>query len=212
MEIETYSSMENIHTKDQQDSTPMLSKVLRELVETVLLAVVIFVAVNIVTARFRIEGDSMLNSFKDGQYIVVNRLAYKFHAPERGDVVVFIPSVSTTTTFWENILGRPGQTDYIKRVVATPGDIVEINAGKLYINGIKKSGPYLREPMMVTETQQWQLEADQYLVLGDNRNFSKDSRTLNIGPVTIQQILGQVSAVYFPFRDAHIVRPETYQN
>ena len=90
MGIETYSSMENIHTKDQQDSTPMLSKVLRELVETVLLAVVIFVAVNIVTARFRIEGDSMLNSFKDGQYIVVNRLAYKFHTPKRGDVVVFL--------------------------------------------------------------------------------------------------------------------------
>ena len=204
--------MENIRTKDQQDSTPMLPKVLRELVETILLAFAIFVTVNIITARFKIEGDSMLKSFKDGQYIVVNRLAYKFHASERGDVVVFIPSVSTTTTFWENILGRPGQTDYIKRVVATPGDIVEINAGKLYINGIKKSEPYLREPMMVTETQQWQLEADQYLVLGDNRNFSKDSRTLRIGPVTIQQILGQVSAVYFPFRDAHIVRPETYQN
>ena len=204
--------MENIRTKDQQDSTPMLPKVLRELVETILLAFAIFVTVNIITARFKIEGDSMLNSFKDGQYIVVNRLAYKFHTPKRGDVVVFLPSVSTTTTFWENILGRPGQTDYIKRVVATPGDIVEINAGKLYINGIKKSEPYLREPMMVTETQQWQLEADQYLVLGDNRNFSKDSRTLRIGPVTIQQILGQVSAVYFPFRDAHIVRPETYQN
>ncbi len=204
--------MENIRTKDQQDSTPMLPKVLRELVETILLAFAIFVTVNIITARFRIEGDSMLNSFKDGQYIVVNRLAYKFHAPERVDVVVFIPSVSTTTTFWENILGRPGQTDYIKRVVATPGDIVEITSGKLYINGIKKSEPYLREPMMVSETQQWQLEADQYLVLGDNRNFSQDSRTLHIGPVTIQQILGQVSAVYFPIREAHIVRPETYQN
>ena len=75
-----------------------------------------------------------------------------------------------------------------------------------------QSEPYLREPMMVTDTQQWQLEADQYLVLGDNRNFSKDSRTLNIGPVTIQQILGKVSIVYFPFRDARIVRPETYQN
>ena len=204
--------MENIHTKDQQDATPMLSKVLRELVETVLLAFAIFVAVNIVTARFRIEGDSMLNSFKDGQYIVVNRLAYKFHTPKRGDVVVFIPSMNTTSTVWENILGRPGQTDYIKRVVATPGDIVEITSGQLYVNGIKQSEPYLREPMMITETQQWQLEADQYLVLGDNRNFSKDSRTLHIGPVTIQQILGQVSAVYFPFRDAHIVRPETYQN
>ena len=204
--------MESIRTKNQQDSTPMLPKVLRELVETILLALAIFVSVNIITALFRIEGDSMLNSFKDGQYIIVNRLAYKFHAPERGDVVVFIPSVSTTTTFWENILGRPGQTDYIKRVVATPGDIVEITSGKLYVNGMMQSEPYLREPMMVTDTQQWQLEADQYLVLGDNRNFSKDSRTLNIGPVTIQQILGKVSIVYFPFRDAHIVRPETYQN
>lgn len=204
--------MENIQTKDQQDSTPMLSRVLRELVETALLAFAIFVTVNIITARFRIEGDSMLNSFEDGQYIVVNRLAYKFHTPKRGDVVVFIPSVSTTSTFWENILGRPGQTDYIKRVVATPGDIVEITSGQLYVNGIKQSEPYLREPMMITETQQWQLEADQYLVLGDNRNFSKDSRTLHIGPVTIQQILGKVSAVYFPFRDAHIVRQNIHQN
>ena len=212
MEIETYSSMENIQTKDQQDSTPMLSRVLRELVETALLAFAIFVTVNIITARFRIEGDSMLNSFEDGQYIVVNRLAYKFHTPKRGDVVVFIPSVSTTSTFWENILGRPGQTDYIKRVVATPGDIVEITSGQLYVNGTKQSEPYLREPMMITETQQWQLEADQYLVLGDNRNFSKDSRTLHIGPVTIQQILGKVSAVYFPFRDAHIVRQNIHQN
>ncbi len=212
MVIETYSSMENIHTKDQQDSTPMLSRVLRELVETALLAFAIFVTVNIITARFRIEGDSMLNSFEDGQYIVVNRLAYKFHTPKRGDVVVFIPSVNTTSTFWENILGRPGQTDYIKRVVATPGDIVEITSGQLYVNGIKQSEPYLREPMMITETQQWQLEADQYLALGDNRNFSKDSRTLHIGPVTIQQILGKVSAVYFPFRDAHIVRQNIHQN
>ena len=204
--------MENIHTKDQQDSTPMLSRVLRELVETALLAFAIFVTVNIITARFRIEGDSMLNSFEDGQYIVVNRLAYKFHTPKRGDVVVFIPSVNTTSTFWENILGRPGQTDYIKRVVATPGDIVEITSGQLYVNGIKQSEPYLREPMVITETQQWQLEADQYLALGDNRNFSKDSRTLHIGPVTIQQILGKVSAVYFPFRDAHIVRQNIHQN
>ena len=204
--------MTQIRIKDQQESSPMLAKVLRELVETVLLAFAIFVSVNIITARFRIEGNSMLNSFQDGQYIVVNRLAYRFHTPERGDVVVFIPSVNTTTTFWENILGRPGQTDYIKRIVAIPGDIVEITSGQLYVNGIQKYEPYLREPMMITETQQWQLEADQYMVLGDNRNFSKDSRTSHIGPVTIEQILGKVSAVYFPLRDAHIVKRYIYQN
>jgi signal peptidase I len=206
MIIETYSSMTQIRIKDQQESPPILAKVLRELVETVLLALAIFVTVNIITARFKIEGNSMISSFQDGQYIVVNRLAYRFRTPARGDVVVFVPSVNTTTTFWENILGSPGQTDYIKRIVATPGDIVEIASGELYVNGIQKPEPYLREPMMVTETQQWQLEADQYLVLGDNRNFSKDSRNSNIGPVTIEQILGKVSAVYFPFRNAHIVK------
>jgi signal peptidase I len=204
--------MTQIGINDQQESTPIVAKVLRELVETLLLAFAIFVSVNIITARFKIEGNSMLNSFQDGQYIVVNQLAYRFHTPERGDVVVFVPSVNTTTTFWENILGRPGQTDYIKRIVATPGDIVEITSGQLYVNGIQKFEPYLHEPMMIRETQQWQLEADQYLVLGDNRNYSKDSRTSHIGPVTIEQILGKVSAVYFPFRDAHIVKRHTYQN
>ncbi len=104
---------------------PLIATVLRELAETVLLAAAIFVGVNIISARFRIDGDSMTDSFHDGQYIIVNRMAYRFNPPARGDVVVFVPPESSPATFWENLLGRPGQTDFIKRVVAVPGDSVD---------------------------------------------------------------------------------------
>jgi signal peptidase I len=179
--------------------------VLRELIETVLLAVAIFVGVNIISARFRIDGDSMADSFHNGQYIIVNRMAYRFNPPTRGDVVVFIPPESSPATFWENLLGRPGQTDFIKRIVAVPGDTVEIDAGHLYVNGAQVLEPYLREPMRAAGKHHWQLAAEQYLVLGDNRNFSKDSRAAHIGPVPMGQIVGRVWAVYFPIQDWRIV-------
>ena len=59
--------------------------------------------------------------------------------------------------------------------------------------------------MIISQTKQWNLAENQYLVLGDNRNYSKDSRMDDIGPITREQILGQVWAVYFPIQDAHIV-------
>ena len=191
---------------------PLITTVLRELAETVLLAAAIFVGVNIISARFRIDGDSMTDSFHDGQYIIVNRMAYRFNPPARGDVVVFVPPESSPATFWENLLGRPGQTDFIKRVVAVPGDSVEIDAGQLYVNGAQALEAYLREPMRPADTQYWQLAAGQYLVLGDNRNFSKDSRAPHIGPVPMEQIVGKVWAVYYPIADWRIVRPHRNQD
>ena len=182
-------------------------KVIREIIETVLLATAIFVIVNTISARFRIEGESMKDSFQNGQYIIVNRMSYRFNSPSRGDVVVFFPAATPPSNWWENLIGRPGQTDLIKRIVAVPGDTVEIEAGDLYVNGEKMVEPYLHEPMHPTETQRWQLSTGQFLVLGDNRNFSKDSRATHIGPVTIEQIVGKVWAVYFPIQDWRIVRP-----
>ena len=191
---------------------PLITTVLRELAETVLLAAAIFVGVNIISARFRIDGESMADSFRDGQYIIVNRMAYRFNPPARGDVVVFVPPESSPATFWENLLGRPGQTDFIKRVVAVPGDSVEIDAGQLYVNGAQALEAYLREPMRPADTQYWQLAAGQYLVLGDNRNFSKDSRAPHIGPVPMEQIVGKVWAVYYPIADWRIVRTHRNQD
>lgn len=199
--------MTHLQTQAQTHQRPRIIVALRELTETVLLAIVIFAGVNLISARFRIEGDSMDGSFRDGQYIIVNRMAYRFNLPAHGDVVVFVPPDSNAGTPWDNLLGRPGQTDFIKRIVAVPGDTVKLDAGHLYINGVQAYEPYIRESMHPAETHLWQLSSDQYLVLGDNRNFSKDSRAANIGPITMDQIIGKVWAVYFPIRDWRIVRP-----
>ena len=198
--------MTHLQAQAQTVRRPTIAVILRELAETVLLAFAIFIVVNIISARFRIDGDSMTNSFHNGQYVIVNRMAYLFNPPTHGEVVVFVPPESSPATFWENMLGRPGQTDFIKRVVAVAGDSVEIDAGKLYVNGAHVLEPYLREPMYPTETQRWELGARQYLVLGDNRNFSKDSRAAHIGPVPLEHIVGKVWAVYFPIQDWRIVR------
>ena len=149
----------------------------------------------------------MKDSFQNGQYIIVNRMTYRFNPPTRGDVVVFFPPEAPPSNWLENLIGRPGQTDLIKRVVAVPGDTVKIEDGQLYVNGEQMVEPYLREPMLPTETQRWQLSTGQFLVFGDNRNFSKDSRAPHIGPVTIEQIIGKVWAIYFPIQDWRIVRP-----
>jgi len=196
----------------QAHQRPHTVAILRELIETVLLAVAIFIGVNMISARFRISGDSMEDTFHDGQYIIVNRLAYRFSPPAHGDVVVFVPSESISANFWEKLLGRPGQTDFIKRVIAVPDDAVKIDSGHLYVNGTQILEPYLYEPMRPQETQYWRLEAGQYLVMGDNRNFSKDSRAEHIGPVPIEQIVGKVWAVYFPLQELRIVRPHRNQD
>jgi signal peptidase I len=173
---------------------------LREILETLVLTVVIFVLVNLVTGRFKIFGSSMDNTFQQGEYIIVNRLAYKFGEPHRGDVVVLVPPGSTTNGFVERILGLPGETDYIKRILGVPGDKITIANGQLVINGQSLEEPYIKEPMrnFGYEGQVWTLGPDQYFVLGDNRNASKDSRDPSVGPITVDRIVGQVWAVYWP--------------
>ena len=91
---------------------PRRSHLLREIVETVLLTAAIFLLVNAATGRFRIEGQSMEPNLHDGEYVLIDKISYLLHAPERGDVVVFAPPNN--------------ERDYIKRVIGLPGDTVEI--------------------------------------------------------------------------------------
>ena len=173
---------------------------LREVLETLILTAVIFVLVNSVTGRFKIFGSSMDNTFENGQYIIVNRLAYKLGEPQRGDVVVLVPPGSTTNGFFERILGLPGETDYIKRILGLPGDKITISNGQLVINGQTIQEPYIKEPMRNYgyDGQVWTLGPGEYFVLGDNRNASKDSRDPSVGAITSDRIVGQVWAVYWP--------------
>lgn len=191
----------------QKPRSSTSKSVLREVLETLILTAVIFVAVNSITGRFKIYGASMDNTFQNGQFIIVNRLAYSIGlgGPQRGDVVVFVPPGHPESSFWERLLGIPGETDFIKRVIGLPGETVHIEGSQIYINGKQLDEPYIREPMTPADAQDWVLGPNQYFALGDNRNYSKDSRYPDVGPVDGSRIVGKVLVVYWPLSDVKIV-------
>jgi len=129
----------------------------------VLLAVGIFSLMQATLQSSIVVGRSMEPNFQEGQRLLVSKVAYKFGEPEIGDVIIFHPPTSS-------------QQDYIKRVIALPGDTVEIKSGTIYVNGSPLSEPYINDPPRYTYPQQ-QIPADHYFVLGDNRNNSNDSHT-----------------------------------
>ncbi len=154
---------------------------LREIVETVLLAVILFLIVNFTTGRFEVRGYSMEPTLYDGQYLIVSKVIYRIHPPERGDIIVFHPP-------------NGDSDDYIKRVVGLPGETVEVRDGATWIDGVP-----LEEPYMVSSggsSGPRTLGEGQYFVLGDNRANSSDSRSWGILPQ--EDIIGKAWLCYWP--------------
>ena len=169
------------------------SHLLREIVETVLLTVAIFLLVNAATGRFRIEGASMEPNLHDSEYVLIDKVSYRLHAPERGDVIVF---------------ERQGnERDYIKRIIGLPGDTVQVSGGQVLINGRALGEPYLNTTML-NDMPARQIEADRYFVMGDNRNNSSDSRSF--GSIAAQDIIGRAWLVYWPPSEWTAVPHHTY--
>lgn len=155
---------------------------LRELIETLVLTLVIFLLIRFAAPNFRIEGSSMEPNFHDGEHLFVNRLVYMFHPPERGDVIVFIPPSS---------LSR----DYIKRVIGLPGDRVQIVEGQVNIDGTPLDEPYPLAPS-VASYGPVTVGPNEYFVLGDNRDNSSDSRAW--GLLAADKIIGKAWITYWP--------------
>lgn len=156
--------------------------ILREIIETAVLTLVIFFLVRLAFQNFRIEGHSMLPNLHHGQFLIVNRLVYRLHPPERGDVVVF------------HSPQNPGK-DFIKRVVGLPGEQVEISEGQVFINGTRLDETYINRPTYGSWGPAVVSEGD-YFVLGDNRDSSSDSR--NWGMLDKGAIVGKAWLSYWP--------------
>lgn len=140
-----------------------MKTLLRQVLITVILAVAIFLGLQFTLQSSIVVGSSMEPSFEPGQRIVVNKVVYRFQDPERGDVIIFHPPSN-------------GQIDYIKRVIALPGDAVAVRGGKVYVNGKPLTEPYIADPPDYTMSER-QVPSESYFVLGDNRNNSNDSHT-----------------------------------
>ncbi|AWE06655.1 signal peptidase I [Lysinibacillus sp. 2017] len=150
-----------------------------------------------------VDGESMMPTLENGDRMIVNKFSYKIGEPDRFDIVVF---------------HAPEKKDYIKRVIGLPGDYLEYKDDQLYINGEPIDEPYLDEyKEEITEgnlTYDFTLKdidpsldviPEGYVfVMGDNREYSKDSR--HIGIVSIDEIIGNTSIVFWPLSEIEIVK------
>ena len=161
----------------------------REIVITIILALVVFFLIQATVGSFIVIGISMEPSFHSGQRLLVSKVTYRLHEPERGDVIVFQPVDSQ-------------QGDYIKRIIALPGDTVEIKKGAVYVNSTKLDEPYIKSSPRYTIEQQ-KIPANNYFVLGDNRNNSNDSH--NGWVVPRQKIVGKVWLSIWPPTEWEVV-------
>jgi signal peptidase I len=183
------------------------SALAREVIETILLAIIVFLAVRASVHHYRVEGQSMDPTLVDGEFLLVNALVYSqvnveklskwvpgwdpgepnvrhvFHGPERGDIIVF------------NHPQSQSQRDLVKRVIAVPGDTIAIRNNAVFINGRQLVEPYVANPRQ-DDMAELTLPEDHYFVMGDNRGNSLDSRTF--GPIHIDLIVGKALASWWP--------------
>ncbi|MGI6475123.1 MAG: signal peptidase I [Thermoactinomyces vulgaris] len=150
----------------------------RAFVIAVLLAVLIRI---FVFEPFAVSGPSMEETMYTGDLVLVNKLIYKLREPERGEIVVFHESKDK---------------DFIKRVIALPGETVEAKNNKILINGKIVDEPYLSDDMRTMDFDEVQVPQGKVFVLGDNRLNSTDSRV--IGAVSMSQLVGRAEFIYWP--------------
>jgi len=155
---------------------------LQDALETLLLAIILFLAINTLTGRYQVHGQSMEPSLYDGQYLIASKVAYWLHLPERGDIVVLDPP------------NQQSEVPYIKRVIGLPGDVVEVRDQRVWVNGISLAEPYIKAAPNYTGN--WVVDEEMYLVLGDNRNNSSDSHAWGLLPKS--NILGKAIFCYWP--------------
>ena len=179
---------------------------IRELIETVILALLIFLGLQFSIQNFRVEGSSMQPTLEEGQYVLVNKLVYLRLAPqglssllpfvnsEREEVIFpfSAPSLGDVIIFH---FPRDPSRDFVKRVIGVPGDVVEIKQGRVFLNGEEIDEPYVTHPDRGSMAPR-SIPENSFFVLGDNRRASNDSR--DWGTVPASNIIGKAWVSYWP--------------
>lgn len=175
----------------------VLRQVTEYLIYLVGMCILAFVVVQFVGQRTQVSGQSMMNTLMDGDQLLIDKISYNFNEPERFDIIVF-----------------PYQEDklYIKRIIGMPGETVQIDQnGVIYINGQKLEESYgnavISESQIGLASEPILLGEDEYFVLGDNRNDSRDSRMEDVGNVQRKDIVGKAWIRLYPFEEAGLLNP-----
>lgn len=152
------------------------------------LSLTLYVLINSSTARVRNDGYSMGTTLPNQSYILADRLAYRQDDPQRGDIIIFQFPLNP-------------EQDLIKRVIGLPGDTITVQGGTVAVNGAPLVEPYITEPPVYNGT--WDVPEDQYFVLGDNRNDSRDSHQWGFLPR--ENIIAKAVWIYYPLSDFGII-------
>ncbi len=159
-------------------------RTMREIGITILIAIAIFASVKVTVQGYEVQHFCMLPGIEDGDLVMVDKVSYVFSDPERGEVIIFWPPEQIKS-----------EVPFIKRVIALPGETVEVKDNKVFINGIPIEEEYVKEPPHYI-MQAKKIPRDEYFVLGDNRNSSNDSHSW--GTVPRDNIIGKAWFTYWP--------------
>lgn len=178
-----------------------------DIIETLVIALSIFLVVYLFFMQpHQVNGQSMVPNFQSGEYVLTDKISYRFRNPERGEVVVFHAPEAAHCP-------KGTGCDFIKRVIAVPGETVEIKNNQIYINGKILPEEYIPDdfetrPGEYTRGRVITIRSDEYFLIGDNRPYSSDGRVW--GPVPKDQIVGKAFFRYWPFNVAGKLETANY--
>lgn len=182
------------HDRVEDKKKTIIQDIFGTILYVIVICLIVFLILKYVGQRTLVHGDSMETTLQGGQNLIMDKISYRFHDPERFDIVIF-----------------PGPEEngeheyYIKRVIGLPGETVQISDGEVYIDGeeltedIYGITDYIEEPGMAAESLT--LAEDEYFCLGDNRPVSFDSRYPEVGPVHRSEIIGKVWIRIWPLSE-----------
>jgi signal peptidase I len=170
-------------------------RLLREIIETIVLTVLMFLVIRLAVQNFNVDGMSMEPNLHNQELILVDKGSYLFRAPGRGDIIVFVAPPQPTQ-------------DYVKRIIGLPGDVITVDNTKIIVNGKTLSDPYVNpahqgNPFIANHIQNMVVPANSYFVLGDNRAGSSDSR--DWGCVPRSNFIGRAAFIYWPISNASLI-------
>lgn len=173
---------------EEQKKKSMAREILSMAAYIAVVLLMTFLVVKYVGQRTTVAGESMMNTLYNEDNLLVDKISYRFHDPERFDIIVF-PYQYEEDTY------------YIKRIIGLPGETVRIDDGDIFINGEILEENYGREEMVSAgrAAEEIQLGDDEYFVLGDNRNHSEDSRFDDVGNIKRSDIIGRAFIRIWPF-------------
>lgn len=186
-----------------------------EIAETLLLTIVIFWVIQTFIAQpFQVQQQSMHGTLEEGQYVLVDKLTPHWDSFSRGDIVVFNPVIreGSCANPPADIQGEGDGTPFIKRVIGEPGDVVAVQDGNVFVNGVLIDEPYAHgaRTNSLSDENTWTVPSDRLFVMGDNRPESSDSRSF--GPICIGEVVGRAFLRYWPLNTIGILQTPTYPN